>query len=457
MPPTDLRFGGGGSDSAILPLMALCLLIASALILSLPRNKAITPFMAAFFFVPAGQVVVLAGLHFTALRILVLIALAKRAGFSKREKYPGGFNRIDRAVALWAITAVIAFFLEFPNTSAVVQGLGILVDTYGGYLAARFLIADGQTMRRAIKTLAVICVIQGIPMLGEQLTGKNIFGYFTGMRVAATVRDGHIRASGTMGALTAGPFAGVLIPLFLWIRKQPKSKTAGWVGLFGATAMVFGSNSSTSWMAMGGALIGLAFWPLRKKMRQVRLAFVSILVALHLKMKAPVWALIGRIDFTGSSSSYQRYILVDMTIKRFNTWWLIGTPDYVNWGWDSYDLCNQFVAVALTGGIVPLYFYVTIMIRSFSAIGTARKAISGDRAKEWLLWCFGADLFGTIVAHWGINYVGVLLMSLFIMFSFISVATHEVQQATPRSVKRPAREQIATPAGAPEGVLCLNS
>ena len=51
-------------------------------------------------------------------------------------------------------------------------------------------------------------------------------------------------------------------------------------------------------------------------------------------MKAPVWALIARVDLTGSSSSYQRYQLVDMTIRHFGAWWLIGTPDYVNWGSD---------------------------------------------------------------------------------------------------------------------------
>ena len=298
--------------------MAALLLIASVLIVFLPRQKAIMPFMLAFFFVPADQVVVLGGLHFSALRILVLVTLARRLSFSKREKYPGGFNLVDQAVMLWSVAAGIAFFLQFPGSAALVQGLGTLVDTLGGYLAARCLISDSQTIRRALKVLALICIIQGVPMVLELVTRHNIFGYFAGVPSNSTIRNGSVRASGTMGALTAGPFGGVLVPLFLVLWKERKSRIMAYVGLVGAVAMVIASNSSTSFMALGGSLVGLLFWYLRKKMRTVRWVFLGTLVALHLYMKAPVWALIGRIDLTGSSSGYQRYIMVDMTIKHAN-------------------------------------------------------------------------------------------------------------------------------------------
>lgn len=426
--------------------MAACLLIGIMLILILPREKAIAPFLVAAFTLPVGQVVVLGGLHFTVLRILILVALARRLSFTRRDKYPGGFNAVDRMAAMWAVFAVVAFCVQFPQ--AVVTGLGVLVDTLGGYLAVRFLIPNGATMRRALKAVALVCVIQSLPMINKQITHINVFGLVAGVPLASTVRDGHIRASGTMGALTAGPFAGVLIPLFLWLWTERKSRIAAGAGLAGAMAMVITSYSSTSWMALGGSLLGLAFWPLRKRMSLVRRGLVCTLVALHMVMKAPVWALIARIDLTGSSSGYQRYALVNMTIYHFSDWWLHGTPDYVNWGWDTYDLCNQFVAVALTGGLLPLICYVMMLSRSFGALGAARKLVEGSRGQEWFLWCLGADLFATVVSHWGINYVGVLLMSLFVLLVFISVVTHEAGQATVRSVRNPVEKQFAM-AGAP--------
>jgi len=453
--PANLRFGGGAAESAILPQVAFCLLIAVVLILALPRHKALTPFLAACFIIPLGQVVVLGGIHLTPLRILILPVLARRASFRKSEKYPGGFNGMDRMAILWSVSAVVMFWVQFPE--AIVTGLGVLVDTFGGYLAVRFLIPDGQAMRKAIRVIAVVCVIQGIPMVIEQIAHINVFGLVAGVPLAPAVREGHIRASGTMGCLTAGPFAGALIPVFLWLRTERGSRMIAYVGLAAATAMVVASYSSTSWMALAGSLIGLAFWPLRKRMRMVRRGLFCTIVGLHMVMKAPVWALIARIDLTGSSSGYQRFTLVDMTIRHFSTWWLIGTPDYVNWGWDSYDLCNQFVAVALTGGLLPLIAYIAILSRSFGAIGTARKAVAGMRGQEWFYWCMGSELFSMVMTHWGINYVGVLLMDLFVFVACVSVATSEARESEARRLERPAEAQPVPAAGAAESLSYLTA
>jgi hypothetical protein len=451
MAPENLRFGGGSAESAIHPLVAVYLLIAILLILFLPRGKAIVPFLLAFFTIPIGQVLVLGGFHFTALRVLILAGLARRIFFGKSSggKYPGGFNALDWAVVLWSVSAVIAFWLEFMEKQAFVNGLGTLLDTLGGYLVVRSLIPDGEAMGRMIKTLATICAILGLCMINEQVSHINVFGLLGGVSSQVVMRDGHLRAGATLGCLHAGAFAGVLIPLFLWLWKEEKSRVAALAGLTGATAMVFTSYSSTSWLALMGSLVGLAFWPLRQQMRVIRWGIVLGLVSLHMVMKAPVWALIARIDLTGSSSADQRYMLVDMTIRNFSKWWLFGTKDYVNWGWDSWDLCNQFVAVALTGGLLALICYVAIFARGFSALGTTRKLVNGDRGQEWLLWCLGSTLFANVVAHFGINYMAQLIMGFFPLVACISVATFEARPVTVQAAADPPRGQLTSALGAP--------
>ena len=431
MPPEHLRFGGGAAESVIHPLVAVYLLIVIVLIFVLPRGKAIVPFLVAFFTIPIGQVVLIGGFHFTALRILILAGLVRRAtirGTSQTGKHPGGFNSVDWAVVLWAISAVIAFCLEFREIPALVNGAGTLLDTLGGYLVVRALVPDGEAMLRTFKTLAAICAILGVCMINEQITQVNVFGLVGGISSQVVIRDGHLRSGGTLGCLHAGAFAGVLIPVFLWMWTEAKARLAAFAGIAGAIAMVITSHSSTSLLAFGGSVLGLAFWPLRNRMRLIRWGLVVMLVGLHLVMKAPVWALIARIDLTGSSSGDQRYMLVDMTIRRFSDWWLIGTKDYVNWGWDSWDLCNQFVAVALTGGLLALIFYIAIFSRAFSAIGTARKLVEGNRKQERMIWCLGAALFATVVAHFGINYMAQLIMGFFALVVCISVATSEAKQ-----------------------------
>lgn len=461
MPPAHLRFGGGVAETALNPLVAVYLLIAIVLILILPRRKAIVPFLIAFFTIPIGQVVVLGSLHFTALRILILAGLVRRATSSLRSssegKYPGGFSGIDMVVVLWSVSALIAFCIEFPESQAWAKGLGGLLDNLGGYLVVRFLIPDGVTLRRTIKTLAVVCVINGICMINEQVSHINVFGLLGGISTAVTVRNGHVRSSGVMGYLWAGTFAGVLIPLFVWLWMEGKSRMAALAGFAGAVAMAIASYSSTSFMALMGSFLGLAFWPLRKQMRLIRWGFVMMLVGFQLAMKAPVWALIARVDLTGSSASYSRYMLVDLCMRHFSDWWLIGAPNYVSWRWDSWDLVNQFVAVAVTGGLLTLIFYIAIFKRSFGAIGTARKLVSGDRKQEWLLWCLGASLFANVVAHFGINYMAQLIMGLLPLIACICVATFEATQAAARKAEAPANLELSSTAGAAGAYLSLDA
>jgi hypothetical protein len=426
------------------------MVISIILLFALPRKKAITPFLLALFTIPIGQVVVVGGLHFTVLRILIFAGLARCARFqgsSSRGKIAGGFNSADWMVTLWSVSAAITFSLQWMAMQAFINHLGDIVDTLGAYIVMRFLISDGEAIRRTVKALAIVCVIQGACMINEQITHVNVFGYLGGMPLAVTVRDGHIRSAGVMGCLYAGSFAGVLIPLFLWLWTDGKSRMIAFAGIVGATAMVVTSYSSTPWMAFFGGLVGLAFWALRKQMRLVRWGLVVTLVTLHLVMKAPVWALINHIDLTGSSSGDHRYALMDNCIRHFSDWWLLGSKYYNTWGWDMWDLCNQFVAVAVTGGLMTLIFYIWIFKQNFGAVGNARKRVNGNRGQEWLLWCLGSGLFAVVVASFGINYVQQLLLGFFPLLACISVAAFEAKQATMRKAESAAKLDFAPGSG----------
>ena len=424
MEPEHSRFGGGATETILHPLVAVWVLIAIVLMLALPRKKVITPFLLIFFSIPVGQVMVLGGIHFTMHQILILTVLARMASFqgaASEGRLAGGFNTLDRLVVLWSLSSLIIFCLQFMEMQALIRGLATMVEGLGGYLAARFLIPDREALRRTVTVLALICVIQGVCMVGEQFTHQNVFDFAGGH--PPTIREGHIRSEGAMGNLWGGAFAGISIPLFLWLWTEEKARLAACAGIVGATAMVFATFASTSWLAYGASLIAIAFWFLRKNMRLVRWATVATLVGLHLVMHGPVWSLIEKIDLTGVSSSYHRYMLVDNCIRHFGDWWLLGYKDYGNWGFDMWDLCNQFVVAALTGGLITLILFIGIYTWGFGAIGKARKQVEGDRKQEWLLWCLGATLFANVVASFGINYMVQLEMGLFLSLACISVAT----------------------------------
>jgi hypothetical protein len=452
MEPQHIRFGGGAADTLIHPLVAIWMAIAIILILFLPRKYVIAPLLLVTFTVPLGQVVVLAGVHFTVIRILIVTGLVRWAA-SRRSSpggvFTGGFNSIDGLTTLWALMALITFSLQWMDTQALIKSLGDSLDLLGGYLVIRFLIQDREDVRRTLKVFAAICVIMGVCMINEQITHQNIFGFLGGFPITPAERAGGIRAQGIFGVyIDAGVFGAILIPLFVWLWSGAKSRVAAALGMTGATAMTLASNSSTPQLAYVAGIVGLCFWPLRRRMRLIRWGFVIILVMLHFVMKAPVWALIARVDLTGSSSGFHRYMLVDNCIRHFSDWWLLGYKDYNNWGWDMWDLSNQFVAKALTGGLVTLVLFIWILSRSFGGLGSARKFVEGNRAEEWFLWCLGAALFANVVGFFGCSYMAQMQMALFPLLAIISVATFEARQAAVQTVEAPAREEFASAPGA---------
>jgi hypothetical protein len=458
MEPTNFRFGGGAAETLLNPMVAVGMLISIVFIFTLPRNKVITPFLLGCFTIPIGQVVVLGGVHFTVLRILTIAALLRRAfsgGRSSHGTFPGGLKGVDRMVILWAVSVELMLSFQWVELQAFIHNLGDFLDMLGGYLAVRFFIPDGETVRRSIKTLAVICIIQGVCMLNEQISHVNVFGYIGGLGPGLTIRDGQIRSEGVLGCISAGAFGGALIPLFLGLLTDRKSRILAYAGLVGATTMAFTSNSSTSLLALAASVFGVFLWPLRKQMRLIRWGLVLTLVALHLVMKAPVWALIARVDLTGSSSGYHRFQLVDNCIRHFSDWWLFGYKHYDQWGYGMFDMCNQFVVQAVCGGLLGLVAYIAIFSRSFGAIGKARKNVEGDRGREWFLWCLGSALFSVVVAHFGINYPATTEIGLFTLWSAISVSTFEASEPVERAADVPAQVELASARGAAGAYLPL--
>jgi len=458
MEPEHFRFGGGAAETMLHPAVAVVMLIVIALIFILPRNKVITPFLLGCFTIPIQQVVVWGGLHFTVLRILIIAALIRRAmpgRASPEGKFPGGLNGIDRMVLIWTVALQTVLSLQWMNMQEFIHNLGDFVDIFGGYLVVRFFIPDGETVRRAIKALAVVCIIQGVCMLNEQISHFNVFGYIGGFGPGLTIREGKIRSEGVLGCISAGAFAGALIPLFLGLWTERKSRALTGAGVAGATIMVLTSSSSTSLLALAATVLAIFFWPLRKKMRLIRWGLAMTLIALHLVMKSPVWALIARVDLTGSSSGYHRYELVDNCIRHFSDWWLLGYRSYDQWGYGMFDLCNQFVVQAVCGGLLTLAVYIAILSRCFGAIGRARKNVEGDSGREWFLWCLGSALFSIVVAHFGINYPAMMEIGLFTLWTVISVATFEAMQRVERTADAQAHVQFASARSAAEAYLPL--
>jgi hypothetical protein len=440
MEPQNMRFGGGTGATLLHPLVALAILLVIGLILFLPRKRIIVPLLLAIFFIPKGQVVVLAGVHFTAARILFVTGLIRWA-MSRRPRglLAGGFNSVDRVFVAFAIFNTLIFSLQWMESQALIKSLGDLLDVLGGYFVLRFAIQDSKDVRRTIKVLALIAIVMAVCMINEQVTGANIFGRLGGVP-PTIVRDGKIRSMGAFAVfITAGAYGATLLPLMVWLWSDAKSRVLSVLGMVGATVMTITCYASTTQAAYVAGIFGLCLWPLRRKMRLVRWGVLFTLLGLHLIMHGPVWSLLEKIDLTGSSSSYHRYMLIDNCIRHFWDWWLLGVKDYDKWGFDMWDLSDQYVAYAVSGGLATLVLFIAIISRSFAEIGTARKLVAGNRKEEWFLWCLGAALFAHVVVYFGIGYFDQMQFAWFALLAIICVVVFE----TKRSPQPQAREALA--------------
>jgi hypothetical protein len=176
-------------------------------------------------------------------------------------------------------------------------------------------------------------------------------------------------------------------------------------------------------MAFAAAIVAWCAWPFRNKLRIFRWGVVIAILALHMVMKAPVWMLIARIDLIAGNSGYHRAMLIDQCIRHFWDWWLIGTNAAASWGWDMWDLSNQFVQEADEGGLITFVCFVLIIAKTFSKIGRARKAVEGQPEQERFMWLLGVTLVTHCVCFFGITYFDATRIVWFAFLSIVTAAT----------------------------------
>lgn len=414
-------------QTALHPLVALAFLVAGLCICSLPRKQVVLPFLFAAFLIPADQVVLIDPFHFMTMRILVLFGLLRvlwAKGISKQAILAGGVNRLDVAILAFAASSAIAGLLLWHDWKAVVFQSGELYSVVGVYVVLRFLIREKEDVERTLKAFAWLATVIAVIMLYEQAKGWNPYALLGGSHAQefATLseRGDRFRATGPFAhPILAGTFGAISMPLFfaLW-WKERRDRAVAALGMIAAVMISFASNSSTPLLALIGGLAALCCWPLRKFMGVIRWGIVVVLIALHIVMKAPVWSLISRVDLVGGSSSYHRYQLVDAFIRHFGDWCLVGVKGTADWGWDMWDLSNQYVLVGETSGLVPFLLFITIIVLAFKYAGRARR-MAACRRDQLFIWAIGCALFANVVAFFGISYFDQTIVAWYALLAMI--------------------------------------
>lgn len=409
------------------PVGAAILLLAGLCVLCLPRRFIVVPLLAAMMIVPRGEILVVAGFHLMPARIMPIFGWIRIMASSTAARLPSRLERwtsIDSAFLWCAVFSACAFILLWMQMAAVYNQVGILWGALGAYYLLRRVITTEDDVALAVTALVLITCVNAAGMVCEQWKLENLFGvYIGGVSPVPLLRDGKIRSQGAFGhSILAGTFAASMLPLCIYLYHSKKSVLLPAVGAISSLVMVYTCASSTPAISVVAGVFALALWPIRSRMRTLRWGIVGFLLAAQLVMKAPVWFLIAHMDVIGASSGYHRAELVDVFIKHFFDWWLVGTRDAGTWGWEMFDTSNQYVSKGESGGLLGLIFFIAIISRCFAKIGIARK-MAVDRRDQWKMWCLGAALFAHVVGFFGISYWDQTEVAWFTLLAIISAAS----------------------------------
>ncbi len=414
------------------------------------------PFLLVGALITEMQRVVIFGFDFTMLRLLLLLGFIR---IILRSEYRGlNHNSIDTAVLVFTM---LTFFITtlFRGTMAdIVNKLGFVYSTLGIYFFIRFTIREMDDVLTTLSVFVFVCTCLAVSMVIEQRTGHNFFSIFGGVPSLTWIRDGKLRSQGAFAhPLLAGAFGATLLPVFFWVRRYGK-KWIGALGIFATALITITAFSSGPILAALFGITGFFCWSMRYSVRAIRWGFLLMLLLLSLVMKAPVYALVGRITIFGSSTGYHRYILINQAVERFGEWWLLGTKSTAHWGWGLWDVTNQYIAVGVDGGITVLIAFIIMIAFAFRNVGDGIRSGAPEPVK-YLLWAFGSTLFAHTVAFMGMAYFGAqIYLNWYFVLAVLALAPKLT--AAPYFVHResvPPEVQVAVPGRTTGSCLTKNN
>ena len=402
-------------------------MVMGLLFLGLPRRFAILPLIASACFMTLGQQIVVAGLHFNALRIVILfgwLRLCLHREFSSRPR----FNVLDKLVILHGALSFLIQIILWQTSDVLINQLGFVYNEFGIYFLCRFLISDTAAIEQAIQLTGFCLIPLAGFMLFEMFTGRNPFAFFGGVPEFTMIREGALRCQGPFRhPIIAGTVGAVSMPLFVgFVAARPDRKVWMIAAIVACAAITVASHSSGPALAFGFAGMGLLAWTWRGHMGVIRWAILLSLISLHIVMKAPVWFLIARMSDVIGGGGWHRADLIDQAIKHFGEWWLIGTKSTASWmpytlesNPNSADITNQFIAEGVGGGLARLCVFVAIIVVCFRRIGaTARALENTSRTGSFLVWSVGASLLAHVASFFSVPYWDQMLVFWYMLLSF---------------------------------------
>jgi hypothetical protein len=423
-------------------------LLISTLMMALPRRVAGAAVFMAMIYITQGQWVDIAGFHFTAMRLVLLVGMLRAfaSGWFQELEY----NSIDRSIVLFVSVLTAVAFIRCRTVGILVYSTGMIYNIFLSHFLFRVLVRNLQELEDFLKVILIVSIPFALTMFSESNNGQNFFSAFGGVTAVDGFRNGHYRAcSAFRSPITAGTYGATLLPIYLGLLLTGRKRGVALCGIVISVIIVISARSSGPLLAAGCGILGWLFWKVRDRITTLRRIFWGVIIGLHFYMKAPVWFLMGRISDIVGGGGYHRAEIVDAAVTHFSRWCWVGTDETADWmatqiSEGGADLTNEFVVYAVYGGLISLILFVMIIVRVFRFLGLARKALAGvNSVEEKMIWGLGCAMFATQVNFFSVSYFDQVHVLWHFLLAACASCSFNALNHPEEFIEEPAQEELS--------------
>lgn len=400
-------------------MVGLTLAIAvglSLLVLCLSPVFALVVYVASILLYPDYLVVQIGTVDLWLCRIVGTVLLC-RCLASSHIKRDFRWNKIDTWVTVFIgflfIVRLVTVRTPFLQTFERLSGL-VIIDLLFSYLVFRFCIRDKEGLTTFVKWIAITVLIP-LTLLGFIEACSGWAPFIALKKYTPWYNPGELRMPGRFGLERAvGPFGhpimfgtglAMFLPLVYALRHDRRWRS--WA-LF------------LSGLAIAGALISLSSGPfvtvtimigclaLETRKHWIKPAIVVFVVGcmmVHVISTRPFYhVLLARMNPLGGTS-WHRAKLIDLAIRDFGKWWLVGYRDRdPGWGpelgGDYTDITNHYIVVGVQAGLLAVILFWAVFAVALRELQRVLRVSMDREIKAWA-WAVGTIIVALMVSFFG--------------------------------------------------------
>lgn len=375
-------------------------------------------------------------------RFVAIVLLVKFISTGRHRMI--NFGRADKLViALWGWT-IFATIVAGAALPQVTQMIGRGLDTLLMYFVARMALVRRDDAYGLFAALGIAALAMCAAGVYEAVTWSSPYHRFSNGQLRADgyseIRHGMLRAqASTLNSIYFG-MAMTLVTGLLWsIRGYVNKRYAFLLALLAAVIAGLSSLSSGPWMAMFALFLINVFYIRPRLIKPALRLLLVMIIFVEFASNRHFYNLIDHLALD-SQTAWYRTRLLEIAVSQWRDYWIVGVGS--NWphhwaqlldGRQHIDVVNNFVIIALYGGLPALFMYVSIHViairRSVAAFRSSNKI-----PRKKLVFGLAATLLALDFSSMSVGLFGpALALSFILVGMMISVATAWQEDEAPDS------------------------